>query len=143
MAYIEDGIRALLLSLPAVTAITTRVRTQVLDENDELPAVLISLENEDRDSDFSGYAGLTHLTCQVMALSKEHAECRALSEAIRGSAGTPGLEGFDGTAGGVTFHVESIPNRVFLQQPLQDGSKDYWRAISLVCRIGYSELTYG
>lgn len=135
---IEDGIRARLLEIVAVKNITTTIRPGVLNEDDTLPAIVIKTESELRDNDLEGYGGLTHYTGTIWAISTRWAEMRTLAEAIRGKKGS-GLEAWEGTAGGIEFHVESIDGRIFESQELGEGSGNYWHACGLQVRIGYEE----
>lgn len=141
MAQIEDGIRAKLLTVSAVTAIVldpTQIRSDVMFHRDHLPCILINVQTEQRDTDLSGYGGLTHATVAINCLSRVKQEARSLADAVKGTSGS-GLEAFDGTAGGFAFHVESIPERNHSHQDIGDSSTDVVYEVELVCKVGYSE----
>lgn len=98
---IEDGLRTLLLSFDAVSAITTTIRPDRLNEDDELPAIMIELDTEEDQNDLDGLGGLVRSTIMITALANQKTVARALAEAIRVNGTNPGtgLAGYAGPAG--------------------------------------------
>ncbi len=122
----------------AIVKEATQIRCDAMFHRDQLPAILINVQTENRDTDLDGYGGLVHATIAVTCLSKIKMEARSIADAAKGTQGS-GLEAFDGSVGGFAFHVESIPERNHAHQDIGDSSADLVYEVELVCKVGYSE----
>jgi hypothetical protein len=109
---LETAIRSVLKSLPAVTAIVgegdaARIRPDVLDEDDVLPAIGIEVRaDEERNAlDESDDAGRADVAVICRATTRRAS--RELANAARTNNTTPssGLAGWEGIAGGLTLSL--------------------------------------
>lgn len=134
MATIEEGLRANLLANTAVTAITGIIRPDDMAEQDAMPAVVIDIQSERRDTSLDGMGGLVHADVAIHCLTDRKQTSRALAEAVRS-----GLEGWSGTSGSIEFHVEEIGERSLSRTPLGDESNRFQHDVTLMATVAYSE----
>lgn len=135
-----EAIRAKLLTLGAVTAITSTIRPDELMQGDRLPAIIISVDEEEPQNDLDGHGGLVDATVTISAIDSNPTRARLLAEAIRINGTNPGtgLAGFSGTAG--SLEIDAILNRKssgFV--PLGDGSEDGYFSVDSIYTVWYSE----
>jgi hypothetical protein len=138
---LEADIRTALAAMTAVTAIvgtgnSARIRTDRLHEGDELPAVLVEVDTEEKVNDLSGKGGASFCGVTVTCLALMRETARALAEAVRVNGTNPGtgLAGYSGSA----FHctLESITTGFV---PLEDGSDEGWYQCVMQCEVFATE----
>ncbi len=149
MAEIEAALRALLLTYSGVTDLVgtggaARIRPDRLHEGDdeEQPAVIIEVLDEDPENDLMGIGGLVYADVTIKCRAREKEDSRALAEAIRLNGTDPGtgLAGFEGTAG--TLPIGAVLHRVstkFIKD--DDGSDEGFYDTDCLYEISYSEVT--
>lgn len=136
-----EAIRAKLLTLNAVTLLVgDKIRPDQLAQSDRLPAILISVDEEEPQNDLDGHGGLVDATVTISAIDSNATRARQLAEAIRSNNTNPGtgLAGFTGLAGDV--HIDAILNRKssdFLAN--DDGSEGGVFSIDSIYTVWYSE----
>lgn len=124
---IEDAIRAHLLTLSAVTALVDqRIRPGVLDEGDDLPAVVILVDDEEQQNDLELAGGLVRASVHVHAIARSHRQARILTKLIAGNGTDPGT--------GLNAHSDDVIDSVELQHevytPVPEGDDgDGWRHV--------------
>lgn len=107
---IEEAIRAKLLTMSAVTAITSTIRPDELSQKDVAPgqaAIIISVEDEEFDNDLSGTTNLVAARVIVSTVSGKRSMARSLAEAVRANGTNPGtgLAGCTVTTGSLLFQA--------------------------------------
>ena len=142
---IEDALRAQLLTLTAVTALTTTIRTDTLAQQDALagPAVLIAVDEETPENTLDGLGGLVEAKITISAVSSQRSQARALAEAIRTNGTTPGtgLAGFTGTTAGMFIDAAILERRQSGYIPEEDGSDSGLYSVDSHYLIQYTETT--
>jgi len=141
---IEESVRAYLLTLSAVTTITTVIRPDELDQRDkphERPAIIISVDNEDMDNTLDGVCDMVNARIMVSAISSNKTSARLLAEAIRTNGTNPGT----GMAGCTTSGT--LPFRAMLESrtsgyiPKEDGSASGLYSVDSMFAVTYYETT--
>ena len=141
-ATIEEGLRSFLLTLDAVTALTTTIRPDELATGDTLPAITITVETEEPQNSLDGLGGLVNATITISSLSETKAEARAIAEAIRINGTNPGtgLAGYTGLAG--TFTIDAyLIDRSSGYVAEEDGSDTGLYAVDSTYNIWFAETT--
>jgi hypothetical protein len=124
---IEERIRDYLLDLAAVSAITTTIRTDKLDQNrDNLkttPAIVIAVEEEEFENTLDGRCDMVTCTIAIGAVSTSRVTARNLAEMIRTNNTNPGtgLAGAHVTSGALPFSAV-LMSRSTGFVPNEDGS---------------------
>lgn len=94
---IETLLREILVNnSPVFSAVGVRIRPDVLDEDDDFPAVLIEVEEEDPLAMLSDFGGLQKARVAITSLSRNRIESRQIAKKIRTA-----LDGYDGTVNSV------------------------------------------
>lgn len=94
MADVGSAVRAYLLSKTAVTSlIGQRIYTDLVPQNETLPAVSYMLLPTIHEHQLSGFAGVAHTRIQFDVYADKRLDANAVCEAIR----TCGIIGFRGT----------------------------------------------
>ena len=111
---IEEAIRQKLLSMDAVTAITTTFRPIELMQTDRGPTISIHVFEKNYTNDISGRCSLVDVRAVVSASSGNKAQAEALAEAIRVNGTDPGtgLAGCTVTTGGLPFQAMLIKDEL-------------------------------
>lgn len=107
---IEEAIRAKLLTMSAVTAITSTIRADELMQSDVKPgeaAILISVDNIHYENTLDGKCNMAEARITVSSVSGKRSQARALGEAIRTNGTNPGtgLAGCTVTTGDLPFQL--------------------------------------
>lgn len=143
MATLETALRTKILALDAVSALTTTVRWDKLDEDDDLKtvsAVVISVEQEEPYNDLAGVGGLVKATVRISSLSESKARARSIAEAIRINGSNPGtgLAGFSGVSNGVEMDCILQRNELGFF-PYIDDSDDGFYFVDSIYQVDYGE----
>jgi len=145
---IEDVVRDFLLTRTAVTAIVAKhptagdpcIRPDTLHEKDQLPAIVITVEEEDYHNDLSAKSGLARAMLTISCLAATRRDSRLLAEAVRVNGTNPGtgLAGFKGLAGGLQIHAQLNGSQTaFVAQG--DKSDQGWYATDAAYEVDYPE----
>lgn len=128
---LEKATRAVLVGLPAVTAIVgQKIRPHKLGQKDRLPAILIEVPTDETaeclgNSDpQSGQAVINVVCC-----AHTKAEAHAIAEAVRTNGTDPGtgLSGYSGAAGDLTFDSAAlVRTECDLETDDGDGDEGDW-----------------
>lgn len=147
---LENGMRQVLLSLGAVTAIAgTRIRPHKLSEEDDLrdppegqgPAIIIDVVRDDTAEDLSDddpREGTARFEVACIALTKQAAH--DLAEAVRTNGTDPGtgLAGYRGAAGDLEFDPCTIVGTSHEFEPADEKSDEGdWYLEVLQCEVWY------
>lgn len=137
---IEEAIRAHLLTLTAVTAITSTIRPGELQQSDALPAITIGVKSKKSFTDLSGKGGLVSAILMVSSISSRESGATGLAEAIRVNGTDPGtgLAGFRGTAGSLQIHATLTEDAVNYYA-YEDGKDAGFFACEAIYDVMYSE----
>jgi hypothetical protein len=139
MATIEDAVRSRLSGLAAVTAITSTIRPYRLQQADALPAVVVSVDEEQHENSLDGLGGLVSAQVRIQAVAETLAVARSLSEAIRGTGGTTGMAGYEGTVLGVEIQASILQRKQIDFQPYNDASDEGFYYVDSIYQIQYTE----
>ena len=125
---IEDAIRAILLAATSVTAhVGERIRPYILDEGDALPALVVSVEEENYEQDLEdsleGDAGTARATISVHSIATSAREARLLSKRVIAA-----LADYDEEISGAELGEISIINETHTVIPEGDDG-DNWRQV--------------
>ena len=134
---IETDLRTLLLSFDAVADIVAdRIRPDILDEGDEMPAIIFEIDSEE-DGDLDS---LIKTTLIVRCIATEKEDARALSEAVKNN-GTPGegLAGYRGVAGDGYINGATLDDSRPERAALEDGSDAGWYEVEQQYTVWYEE----
>lgn len=101
VTHFKKSLIQLLNTFDAVTAATTCIRTDHVDQSDELPYVIIEVPDAEVFGDLSGEGGLVSAEVVIRCRSASVIEADAIGEAVRTNGTDPGtgLAGYDGPAG--------------------------------------------
>lgn len=141
---LEEAVRAMLLSFPAVTALVEqRVRPDVFDRSDRPPALLVQVDDELIADDIEGRGGLVTATVVIEALDYTRLGSRLLEQAIRTNGTNPGtgLQGYRGQVG--QFHIRGCTlarRKPFFVERMTEEDRD-WYGIACHYTIDYHEIT--
>lgn len=139
MATIEDAIRSRLSGLSAVTAITSTIRPYRAQQTDSLPYIVISVDEERHENSLDGLGGLISAQIRISAVAATNAQARALAEAIRGTGGTTGMAGYEGTVLGVEIQASILQRKEFEMYPYNDASDEAYYAVESIYLVQYTE----
>jgi hypothetical protein len=139
MATIEDAIRTRLSSLSAVTTITSRIRPYRAQQTDALPFVVVACDEEQHENTLDGLGGLVTAQMRISSVAETLAGARALAEAIRGTGGTTGMAGYEGTVSGVEIQASILQRKQFDFQPYGDSSDSGFYEVASIYQIQYTE----
>lgn len=108
---IEEAIRAYLLTRTAVTALTTVIRADVLDQRDKpqtTACIVISVDEENPCNTLDGSGGLVFAMISVASLCGNEAKARQLAKAVQKNGTDPGtgLDGCNVTTGDLPFDAQ-------------------------------------
>lgn len=144
---IEEAVRAKLLTMSAVTAITTIVRVEQAEQRDDIlgaAAVLILLDAEvfEEGQTIDGRCELVIATMTISAISGKSTRARALAEAIRTNGTVPGtgLQGCNVTGLGLDFEA-MLERRTYGTVPNEDGSDSGLFSVDSIFTVLYRETT--
>lgn len=140
---LEAGLRTLLLSLDAVTAISTCVRPEQLRQEDVEPAIVIEVMHEECGVTLDGLGGLTAAEVAIVCLARDKTTSRQLEKAVRTNGTDPGtgLGGYTGPAGANFAILGAACNeREFGFEPDEEGGDTgvYW--VAAVYVVHYNEV---
>lgn len=141
---IEDAIVAKLLTLTAVTAITTTIRPDQLAQTDNpktTPGIIVSVDEETfDDQNIGGTADVVTAMVAISAISASKTRARLLAEAIRSNGTNPGtgLQGCRVRNGTVDFDM-MLEKRSSGYVPNMDGSDSGLFAVESVFTVKYYE----
>lgn len=145
---IEDVVRDFLLTRAAVTAIVAThptasgpcIRPDRLHERDRLPAIVITVDEEEYQNDLSGKGGLARATLTISCMADSRRVSRQLAEAVRVNGTNPGtgLAGYKGTVSGVGIHAQ-LNSAQTAYASLDEKSDEGWYATEAVYEVWYSE----
>ncbi|HCS53286.1 hypothetical protein [Rubinisphaera sp.] len=142
MATLEEAVRAMLLSLDAVTDLVgDRIRPDILDRSDDPPAILVKVEDEQLHTDLDGQGGLVKAVVVIEAIATTRIESRALERAIRLNGTDPGsgLQGYAGLVGEFDIRCCTLARRKpFFLERESDEDVD-WYGIASFYEIEYPE----
>ncbi len=142
MATMEELVRAALLTFTPVTDLVggtgndARIETDRIDENDDLPAIIIEVDDERYQNDLSGTSGRIYVDVNVVCRADDRTGSRALADAVRLNGTDPGtgLHGYKDTVLSTVLDawLEDIVNSA---TPRADASDRYWydANMSFVC----------
>ena len=104
---VQEVIRAKLLTMAAVTAITSTIRPDRLQQHDRLPAIMIEVPKKEYQNDLLGTGGLVNATVMISGISSNRTLADSIGEAIRINGTNPGtgLAGFTGTVEGLKINA--------------------------------------
>lgn len=139
MATIEEAVRSRLASLSAVTDITTRIRPYRAQQTDSLPFIVIACDEEQHENTLDGLGGLVTAQVRLSAVAETLASARALSEAIRGTGGSTGMAGYEGTVSGIEIQASILQRKQFDFQPYGDASDEGFYEVASIYQIQYTE----
>jgi hypothetical protein len=134
---IEEAVRAKLLTMAAVTAVTSVIRADRLEQTDTLPAIVLTVK-EDFENELSGTCALASATVNVVSLSRNRPQARDLAEAIRTNSTDPGtgLAGCDVTTGDLPFEAMLVSRQTGYDDPADNSEKGYyWVDSTYICRF--------
>lgn len=142
-AYIEKDLRTFLLTLDAVTALVgARIRPMRIEQDDDLPAIVITDVTEEPDNDLNGNGGLVLATVNVMAIAETLEGARDLAEAIRLNGTDPGtgLAGYSGPAGDldVKAWLKTRQSSIILAD--DSGQDSDWYIVESIYEIHFNEV---
>lgn len=141
---IEDGIREVLLALPAVANVVgSRIRPGVLDEGDTLPAIVITVRNERHENSLDQQGGLVQADVIIHCISNSHRQARLLSKAVATNETDPatGLNGYGGDAGGGTISSCELIDETYVPIAENDDGDTWRHVVSANYDLWYHEPT--
>lgn len=108
MADAVATVRDRLLSISAVTAITTttRIYSGILPQSPVFPAVLVQRVSDVQTSHLRGGNNLMMTRVQVTSIALSRAAAVALDHAVQGDGATTGLNNWSGTTGSPGIRVQ-------------------------------------
>lgn len=139
MATIEDAIKSRLSGITAVTDITPRIRPYRAQQTDALPFVVIACDEETHENTLDGLGGLVTAQVRISAVAETLASARALSEAIRGTGGSTGMAGYEGTVSGVEIQASILQRKQFDFVAFNDASDQGFYEVASIYQIQYTE----
>lgn len=130
---IEDGMRDLLITDARITDVVgDRIRPGVLDEDDTLPAIVVTINSEDHHGDLDESSGLISADILLHAIAHRYRQARQLGKRIVASLGDE-----EGPAAGGTIQSLDIEDETYTPVPEGDDS-DRWRHVLTVrCTVFY------
>lgn len=140
---LEQAMRQMLLSLSAVTnQVGQTIRPDLLDRGDDVPAILIQIEDESLHDDLDGRGGLVTATVIVEVLHTTRMGSRQLEQAVRTNNTDPGtgLQGYRGQVG--TFFIDCASltrRRPFIVERETDEDRN-WYGIACSYAVDYREI---
>lgn len=144
---IEEAVAAQLLTMSAVTAITSTIRPDDmlmsdLPRGDGAAAVLIGDLQEHFENDIDGTCSLVAARLTIAAVCRNKARARALSEAIRTNGTDPGtgLAGANVTTGDLPF-MAMLEERSAGMVWDQDGGDTGIHSVDSVYYLTFNETT--
>jgi hypothetical protein len=148
---IEEALRAFLVTLDAVTALTAvgttgdyRIRPDRLEEDDDerQEHVIIEVDQERPQNDLSGKGGLVYADVTLRCRGPTKKRARALAEAVRVNGTDPGtgLAGYEGAAGELAIGAV-LEDQQASESPAGDGSDRRTYDVFCSYEISFSEAT--
>lgn len=132
---IEDGLRRLLLSKAAITAMVEgRIRVTKLRQADTFPAIVIDIPTSRHHNDLEGDGGLVESTVSFMCMAHTMQTARELAEAVRLN-----IAGYEGPAGADTLQGIVVDETTSGFVSFDDHSENGIFSCDVNCTIWHSE----
>ncbi len=144
---IEEAVRAKLLTQVAVTALTSTIRVDQLDQTDtpedeDTPCILITVDQETfEDQNIGGTTDLVTATMTISGISSDRAVARAVALAIAKNGTDPGtgLQGYATARNAALVWDSMLERRVAGYIPTPDGSDSGLYSVDSVFTVKYYE----
>lgn len=132
---IEDGLRAYLLTIPAITNVVgTRIRPDKIHQSDVLPIILYEVTEEESATDLDGDGGFCMAKFTISCQAETRSVARGLAEEIRLA-----LQGYEGPAGNETIDAAIVGKlRSGFVDAEEDSEKGFY-AFERIVTIQYQE----
>lgn len=144
---IEGDICTALLAMDTVTPLVVtgnvaRIRPYKLDPRDDKTKghIIIEVDEDGRENDLSGRAGLVTSTVNISCRALTSAEARALAAAVRVNGTTPGT-GLAGYGGSGTAFDSWLESEASSEIAWDDGSERSWYTVEQSYTMQYTEMT--
>lgn len=128
MSEIGEELEVFLQTKSAVTdLIGTRIRPEVLDESEALPAITHSVISSQHETELEGAAGIRHTRLQVDCYAATKVQASAVAEQVRLAV----LAGVRTTWGG-TFINDVTVDRSFTSRDAPTDGSGNWRYVHIL-----------